>query len=268
MRVIFVGVGEAFDEMLPNCSVLAQSTESGESRTLLLDCGFSAPFALWRIAQCPADPADPVSSPDPMDLDAVWISHFHGDHFFGLPALMLRYYEEKRTKPLLVVGQPGVEEKVLAAFDLAYPGTRAKFSYEMQFMEAEPGQEIAIPGFSLNCAPGEHPMPSLTVRVTDGKSSLFYSGDGRPTDASRALAKGVDLMVHESFSLEEDHPGHGTVPGSIAMAKEAGAGQLALVHIRRDVRHGRVAEIREHMQRAGAEDLEVLLPQPGDVLDI
>ena len=253
MRILFTGVGEAFDEPLPNCSLWLE-TFTTSRRTMLLDCGFSVPFAYWR------------SVPDPLGLDALWISHFHGDHFFGVPALLLRFYEEGREKELTVIGRPGVREKVEAAMDLAYPGTRLKFRYPMVFQEARPEQTLSLLGLTLDFAANDHPEPSLSIRVFDGRSSLLYSGDGRPTEQGLALAKGVDLMVHESFALEPDTPGHGTVPGSIALAREARAGILALVHIRRDVRRERRGEILR--MAAETEDVRVLLPEAGDMVDL
>ena len=82
MRVTFVGVGEAFDENLPNTSILVESAAS----SILLDCGFSAPRAFWKAA----DNAE--------GLDMIHVSHFHADHYFGIPALLARFTQEGRTK--------------------------------------------------------------------------------------------------------------------------------------------------------------------------
>ena len=255
MDIAVIGVGEAFDETLPNCSVLATAHTAQGTRSILLDCGFSAPFAYWRTLVKGPD------LPDPLDLDAVWISHFHGDHFFGLPALLLRLHEEGRTRPLAVVGQEGVEKTILAAMDLAYPGTRLKFPYPLEFREIEPGRPQDFLGLRWHAAPSEHPRLNYSLRLSSGSGALFYSGDGRPTPETQALAKGAGLIVHESYSLDPDTPGHGTVPGAIDFARRAGAGTLALVHLRRDVRAKRREEIQALMAQAG--DLEVLLPEPG-----
>lgn len=253
MKCMFNGVGEAFDEQLPNCSLWLEAFPGGTSRTVLLDCGFTAPFALF--AHLGRDTA--------LDLDMVWISHFHGDHFLGLPALLLRFWEEGRDKPLTIVGQEGIEEKTFQAMDLAYPGVRQRFSFPVEFQQAIPGATLLPLGLSLQTAASDHPQPNLSLRLSDGEHSLFYSGDGRPTEASLRLAMEADMIVHESFSLQQDTPGHGTVPGSIEFARTTGSQRLALVHLRRDVRHGRREEVLQHMR--DAHDLRVSLPEPGDV---
>ncbi len=254
MRVIFIGVGEAFDERLPNASLLVASGASGETRSALLDCGFSAPFSYWRLA------------PRPLELDLLWVSHFHGDHFFGVPALLLRFHEEGRRKPLVVVGQDGVEDIVLQAMDLAYPGARLKFPFALTLRVARPGESLEACGFSLSFDFSDHPRPNLGLRLSDGRRALFYSGDGRPTAATRRLARKADLAAQESYSLEPDTEGHGTVAGAIAMAREVEAKRLALLHLRRDVRHARRDEVLDHLR--AARDLDVRLPEPGDTLDL
>jgi len=256
MKCMFNGVGEAFDELLPNCSVWLETAPAGQRRTVLLDCGFTAPFALF--ANLGAERA--------LDLDMVWISHFHGDHFLGLPALLLRFWEEGRSRPLTIVGPEGIQEMTEKAMDLAYPGVRERFGFELRFQDAVPGATLLPLGLSLQTAPSDHPQPNLSLRISDGSRSVFYSGDGRPTAASQALARGVDLIIHESFSLEQDTQGHGTVPGSIAFAREADVARLALIHLRRDVRHGQREKVLQLMR--DTHDIRVCLPEPGDRYDV
>lgn len=254
MRVQFIGVGEAFDERYPNTSILVCPDDSQDSGHVLLDCGFTAAAAYYVHCSVGAD------------LNAVWVSHFHGDHFLGLPLLMLRFQEEGRTKPLLVVGQPGIEEKVWSAFDLAYPGFRPRLQYPVRFREAVPGQTVEILGARWSFAVNEHSVvtPCLAVRLDCRGKSFFYSGDGRPTPATAGLAANVDLLVHEAYGLEPDTPGHGGVPGCLELARNVGARRLALVHVSRRVRREREKDVRDML--AGAMGDQALLPEPGDVV--
>lgn len=256
MKCMFNGVGEAFDELLPNCSVWLETNPGGQRKTVLLDCGFTAPFALFAN----------LGKEAALDLDMIWISHFHGDHYFGLPALLLRFWEEGRSKPLTIAGPEGVEEMTERAMDLAYPRIRQRFGFDLVFQDAIPGATLLPLGLSLQTAYSEHPQPNLSLKLSDGEHTVFYSGDGRPTEASQALAQGVDLIIHESFSLEQDTPGHGTIPGSIAFARAAGAPRLALIHLRRDIRHGQREKVLQLMR--DTVDIRVCLPEPGDIFKV
>jgi len=248
MRVTFVGVGEAFDEQLANTSLLVETSKS----SLLVDCGFTAPAGFWKIAKAP------------LELDGVYVTHFHGDHYFGLPALLVRSIEEGRTKPLTIMGQAGIGSRVEQLMELAYPNSLGKAQFPLEFVECDLEQEVKFGDMDLQFAMNDHPMPCMSIRIDCKSESLFYSGDGRPTSETRALAAGCDLVIHESFSLEPETPGHGTVDSSIAFGREAGAKTVALVHIHRGIRSRRMSEIMRKCEAANGVD--VVIPLPGDVI--
>jgi ribonuclease Z len=250
IEVIFLGVGEAFDEATPNTSILVRYNTGTLPVTLLLDCGFTAPPQYWRQA------------PEADALDAIWISHFHGDHYFGLPALLVRFWEEGRTKILTFFGQKEIEAFVCESLDLAYPGFRAKFGFPIRFVEVEPGSEARLLGLTFRTAENSHSQRDLALRIDFQEAGIYYSGDGRPTNQSMALAKGSQLIVHEAYHIESDLPGHGTVTGAMDMAKRSGASCLALVHIQRKLRSQVLNRIQEF--RASARPLTLTVPQPGD----
>ena len=254
MKVIFTGVGEAFDENLPNTSLLVLPDDHIENRQILLDCGFTAAHAFWW------------TSPEPMGLDAVWISHFHGDHFLGLPLLLLRFWEEKRSRPLTIIGQEGVEEKVAAAMALAYPGFFAKIAFKIDFIKVHPGQELDRFGLNWSFASNQHSKPCLALRLDGNLGALYYSGDGRPNDDTVALAKGCDLIIHEAYGLEPILEAHGSVDGCIAFARQTGAKHLALVHMNRFVRRKHAATVRRLL--GGLDNIHGFLPEPGETLTI
>jgi len=250
MDILFVGVGEAFDEDLPNTSLLVAAQGRDGRRGLLLDCGFTVAHAYWRLA------------PDPASLDGLILTHFHGDHFLGAPALVLRLWQEGRTRPLAVAGPAGVAEKLCAALDLAYPTLRGRLGFSLEFTELVPGRPAEVAGVRVSCAEPEHSLPCLALRLDESGAALFYSGDGRPTPDTTALAKGCGLLVHEAYGLEPDIPGHGSVAGCVAFARSAGASRLALVHLSRQARHGRRAEVDAALRQAAG--LDAFLPEPGD----
>lgn len=190
MKVTFLGVGEACDPLYPNTSLLVEPKAGGQGRQILLDCGFTVPHLYCSFR------------PTAEDLEAVWVSHFHGDHFFGVPLLLLRLWELERRKPLFVLGPAGVEAKVRQALDLAYPNFAAKMHYPLLFREVEPGVQVEVAGYQWRTAAGMHSQRALALRLEDGEHALFYSGDGRPTPATEKLAAGCGLVVHEAFQAQ------------------------------------------------------------------
>lgn len=254
MKIQFIGVGEAFDERYPNTSILVSLNDSDESRHVLLDCGLTAAAAYYAQSSVGAE------------LDAIWISHFHGDHFLGLPMLLLRFREDGRTKPLTFVGQVGVEETLWAALDLAYPTFRQRIEYPVHVQEVTAGQEIHLLGANWSFAANEHSAsaPCLSLRIDSEGRSVFYSGDGRPTQATSELARGVTLLIHEAYGMEADTLGHGGVLGCLDMARNVRANALALVHVNRKIRQNHAKEIRHLLTAAFGS--RGILPEPGDVL--
>lgn len=109
VQVQFVGSGDAFGSggRWQTCIRLAAS-----GKTLLMDCGATSLVALktQRI--------------DPNTIDAVVVTHLHGDHFGGLPFLILDGQFSRRTTPLVVAGPPGTGARLAAARETLFPGSR------------------------------------------------------------------------------------------------------------------------------------------------
>jgi len=248
IEVVFLGVGEAFDEKLPNTSILIRY-RTGAPVTLLLDCGFTAPPEFWR------------EEPDADILDGIWISHFHGDHCLGIPALLVRFWEEGRKKALTLLGQKGIATFMRTSLDLAYPGMYERLGFPLHFREVEPGKEVTIFGLIFQAAVTSHSQRDFALRIDAQEKSIYYSGDGKATPESISLAKGSQLIIHEAFSLEVEIPGHATVTGSIKMAKQCGTSTLALVHIQRKMRSQVIDEMQRFTKMAGS--LNLMVPEPG-----
>ena len=252
MEIYFLGVGEACDGNEPNTSILVK-TEAGETAgRILLDCGFSVPHQYLSL------------NPSAEELEILWISHFHGDHFLGTPLLLLWFWEMNRAKPLNIIGPPGVEAKVKHAMELAYPNFLSRLNYALLFHEITPEKQLYISDSTFKGAYNEHSQPCLSLRLELHEKSIFYSGDGRPTPQTRSLAHGCDIVIHEAYGYEDSVPGHSSIRTCLDFAREAGAKHLALVHMQRDVRMHWVNEIAEFKKKHTA--LEIILPEKGSTI--
>jgi ribonuclease BN (tRNA processing enzyme) len=106
VKVQFVGVGEAFDETLSNNSQILE----WDNTRLLIDCGYSVPHALWKM------------HPEPEYLDAIYISHRHADHYFGLPSYLVRLAEDGRKRDIEIICSQELKTVILEMIDYAYLG--------------------------------------------------------------------------------------------------------------------------------------------------
>jgi ribonuclease BN (tRNA processing enzyme) len=243
----FVGTGEAFDPALPNTSLLYRG-----SKTLLLDCGFSIPHAFWRISR------------DADLLDAIYITHLHADHSFGLPALLLWMREEGRSRPLELVGGPGVEAWLKKLLELGYPGSyQPAKCYPIVARELSEGGCLDLDGLELRNAPSEHSVRNLSVRIDDRGKSVCYSGDGAPSAATRRLYRGAEVLVHECYSGGEPTPGHATVQQILELADGCSVAKLCLLHVSR----GQKQSVRD-VVAGWSGRAQVLFPAPGDKIEI
>ena len=254
MQAEFVGVGEACDENLPNTSVLVR-TQGEPARNILLDCGFTAAPRLF------------ASLPDPDALDAIWVSHFHGDHTFGVPPALLRMWEMGRRRNLVLVGQEGLGDRIRQIVEMAYPGLEAKLGFELEIRELDSGQSEQLLGLTWRAAQTLHSRKNLALRLEDASASLYYSGDGPPSAESEDMARYCGLLIHEAYTTGEERiPGHATVPECLDLARRTGADSLALVHMQRDERKRSGSDLKHSF--GALEDIQASLPEPGEILAV
>jgi len=196
VRLTFLGSGDAFagGGRFQACLHLA-----GGAEPLLLDCGATALVALKR------------AEIDPSSLGFVALSHLHGDHFAGLPWLILDGQFSKRTRPLRIAGPVGVAERVNRTFDALYPGAvEAVRAFETtfgEFSERTPYElgPARITPFEVRHSSG---APSYALRIEYGGKVIAYSGDTEWTDALFDAADGADLFVCECNFFDLNAPGH------------------------------------------------------------
>jgi ribonuclease BN (tRNA processing enzyme) len=182
MRVRFVGSGDAFGsgERWQTCIHLA-----AEGQVVLVDCGATSLTALK------------AQGLDPNDVGAVAVTHLHGDHFSGLPFLILDGQFSRRTSPLLVAGPPGIRARLAEAMETMFPGSsRAGRRFPVEVTEPETDGTPAGLGAATVCGwEVEHACgaPPLALRVELGGVSFAYSGDTQWTPALAGSARGADL---------------------------------------------------------------------------
>lgn len=248
MKIYFLGVGEACDPNLPNTSILLLN--DNDQAQVLLDCGFTTPHRYFKTHS------------DPEELKVIWISHFHGDHFFGIPLILLKFWELGRTGRLSIIGPKGVEQKVRQVMELAYPKFVDRLQYPLSFFEAQENDHIQIDKMSFKTINSIHSQQALAIRIEDGKHSLYYSGDGQPSPTATDFASRCDLIIQESFCFHGSVSGHCSVREALEFAQNCQCSNLALVHMSGEQRRLYLEEAKEYV--ANNADVVVFFPGSGD----
>jgi len=119
---------------------------------VVMDCGEGTQAALTRAGL------------SPLRVEAVLVTHLHGDHVFGLPGLAQSMAMLGRRRPLLVAGPPGVYGFLREAFRY----TRWLPPFPLYVAELEPGDTLALPsGLRVEAFPVDHTVPALGYRVEE-----------------------------------------------------------------------------------------------------
>ena len=194
MRLTILGCGDAFSGggRLPSCYLV----ETGEA-AFLLDCGPAILPALRRMGR------------GTNDFGVIVISHLHGDHFGGLPFLLIdAIYPARRTAPLTLVGPPGLEARFRLACEVFYPRVLdAPHQFPIEFVEIAaatthhvdrlPG--VAITPFEVNHFSGS---PSYALRFETKDKTFAFSGDTGWADTVVKVGQGADLYLLECYQYD------------------------------------------------------------------
>lgn len=242
MKIVFLGVGEAFDPNLPNNSQFVIS----EKTNLLVDCGFTIPWQLWKFKD------------DPNFLDAIYISHQHADHFFGLPAVLLRLWEGGRERELTIICQKDMKESFRSFMEYAYKGFMDKFKYKINLVESKENESVKFQDLELFFEETVHSGKNLAVKITDGKGVYCFSGDGSPKYGTD-FYKGLDLLILETYLYDEEKIGHSSIVSGIKFAEDNNAKCLALTHINRDFRKNELPGIKDKIK---SDKVKIIIPEP------
>lgn len=183
----FIGSGDAFGSGGRFQACILLSLGAGR---VLLDCGATSLVAMKRAGV------------DPSEVGTVLLSHLHGDHFGGIPFLVLDGQFSRRELPLLVAGPRGVKERVEAVMEVLFPGSSAverRFPVQFEEWEERTTRDIGAVGvtpFEVDHASG---APAYALRVSAEGKTIAYSGDTAWCEGLVEAARGADLLVAEAY---------------------------------------------------------------------
>ncbi len=223
VKVTFVGCGDAFGSGGRFNTCIHVEDEHG---AFLLDCGASSLVAMKKIGV------------DRGAIDAILLTHFHADHFGGIPFFLLdAQFNVKRTRPLLIAGPPGLRGWYDRAMALAFPGERT-LPFELILHEVTPGQPARLAGRQVTAFPVRHDEragPCLAYRIETGGKALCYSGDTEWSDTLVEAARDADLFVCECYMYEKPRKSHMSLAELRPQLSRIGAKRVVLTHLSEDM---------------------------------
>lgn len=227
LDVTFLGTGDAFAS---RGRFQAGYLIEGGGCKILMEAGPTVLCAMKRMSIKPAE------------IDVILISHLHGDHFGGLPFLILEYlWESRRETDMVIAGPRHLEERTWRLFKTMFPFSRGdveRVRRQLKFIVIEPGSDqrigkarvraIRVPHMKRDC--------SLAFRVDMGGKTIAFTGDSGWTDELVPFAAGADLFVCECTYFESTQLNfHINYPMLAKKRSSFDVGRMVLTHVGREV---------------------------------
>jgi len=174
MQVTFLGTAGSWPTKDRSASAIALDLDK---ELILLDCGEGTQRQFFQ------------SSASFMRVRRVFLTHFHGDHFLGLPGLVQSMSLNHRTEPLDIYGPPDAEEMVGRALKMGYFTLR----FPVVVHALAPDVSVELDGYTVRTARADHPVPALAYRVEEGPKRGRFDG---------ARARSLGIRGHDFARLE------------------------------------------------------------------
>jgi ribonuclease BN (tRNA processing enzyme) len=224
MQLRFVGCGDALGSggRYNTCFHI-----TGERVNFLIDCGASSLPALKRqgIAR------------DGIDL--ILITHFHGDHFGGLPFLLLDAQFTRRTRPLLIAGPEGIEHRLTQLMEALFENSsKTRQRFDLAVVGLKPGETRGFGAVDVTPFPvvhGESGGPFLAYRVEAEGRVIAYSADTEWTETLIPLGRDADLLIAEAYYYDKVVKNHLSLTTLQAHLAEIKPKRLILTHMSDDM---------------------------------
>ena len=185
------------------------------------------------LIDCSSNPTRklPLLGIAPEDIPDVILTHFHPDHVAGLPIMMMQMWLLGRQTPLRLHGLHHCLHRVERMMKSFQWDTWPNF-FPVEFHRVAEWPDVVLldnDDFHIRAWPTRHFIPTIGLRIevkTTG-NVVGYSCDTEPIPNIVELGRGVDLLLHEAAG---EGFGHSSAAQAGAVATEAGAKRLALIH--------------------------------------
>lgn len=224
MQLRFIGCGDALGSGGRSNTCFHVT---GARVNFLIDCGASSLPALKRQGiACE-------------DIDLILITHFHGDHFAGLPFLLLDAQFSRRTRPLTIAGPQGIETRLAQVMEALFEhSSKTTPRFDLRIVGLNPGEKQTFGAVDVTPFPvvhGESGGPFLAYRIEAEGRVIAYSADTEWTEALIPTGRDADLFIAEAYTFDKVVKNHLSLKTLEVHLAEINPKRLVLTHMSDDM---------------------------------
>jgi ribonuclease BN (tRNA processing enzyme) len=224
VSVRFVGSGDSFGSggRFQTCILV-----DGPGSRVALDFGTSSLIALAQ------------QGIEHNSIDAIVLTHLHGDHCGGVPFLLIdAMLAARRERPLTIAGPRDLQRRMGEIREALFPGSHVMTpKFPLSWVELVPERPQAILDLVVTSYPARHTQETnpTAVRVEVGGKTLAYTGDTEWTADVATAARGADLLIAECYFYDKPIKWHLNYRDLVAHRAEAGARRVILTHMSKEM---------------------------------
>ena len=224
VTVRFVGSGDSFGSggRFQTCILV-----DAPGRRFAIDFGASSLIALHQ------------QGIEHNSIDAVLLTHLHGDHCAGVPFLLMdAMLSAKRTRPLTIAGPPATRRRMAEIAEALFPGMHVmQPRFPLEYVELQAGHSHRVLDLVVTPEAARHTAEThpLALRVEVAGKVVAYTGDGEWTEALARLGRDADLLIAECYFYRKPVKWHLNYPDLVRHLPDFGARRVILTHMSREM---------------------------------
>jgi ribonuclease BN (tRNA processing enzyme) len=176
---------------------------------------------------------------DHNSIDAVLLTHLHGDHCGGVPFMLMdAMLGARRSRPLTIAGPRDTRARMGVIAEALFPGSDVMVpKFLLDYIEMEVERPNAVGSLRVTPYAAKHTWQTnpTTLRVEVGDKVIAYTGDGEWTEDMVKLGQGADLVIAECYYYAKPIKWHLNYPTVVEHIKDFGAKRVILTHMSREM---------------------------------